>query len=398
QAFAPGIARAAAQAAAWLRLRHTAPRERRVALVLANYPVRDGRLANGVGLDTPASATAILKELEQVGYNIQSVPHDGNALIRALQAGVTNVPPPRDVPADAEEPAGATRQVRVRVPLEHYRDWFARLPVELQRAVTERWGAAEADPFCRDDALLLPVLPLGQVVVALQPARGYEIDPATSWHDPALVPPHRYLAFYLWLRHGFAAHAVVQVGKHGNLEWLPGKATGLSDACYPAALLGPVPLVYPFIVNDPGEGSQAKRRTGAVIIDHLTPPLVRAGLHGDLQALENLLDEYAEARDLDPKRAALVARAIVEEAARLRLDRDLAAGGGQPDDTVVALDAWLCELKELQIRDGLHVLGQSPIGRQRAELLASLARLPRGSRPGDASLTRALAADLGLAG
>jgi len=405
QASASGIARAAAQAAAWLRLRDTPPRDRRVALVLANYPVRDGRLANGVGLDTPASAIAILKELKQAGYNIQSIADDGDALIRSLQTGVTNVPPQADLPADgknqsaeAEEPAGTRRQVRVRVELERYRDWFARLPDEVQGAVTERWGSAEADPFCRDGALLLPVLPLGQVVVALQPARGYEIDPATSWHDPALVPPHRYLAFYLWLRHGFAAHAVVQVGKHGNLEWLPGKATGLSDACHPAALLGPMPLVYPFIVNDPGEGSQAKRRTSAVIIDHLTPPLVRAGLHGDLQTLENLLDEYAEARDLDPKRAGLVARSIVEEASRLRLDRDLAASGGRPDDEVVALDAWLCELKELQIRDGLHVLGQSPSGRQRAELLASLARLPRGSRPGDASLTRALAADLGLTG
>ena len=382
QPFAEGIARAAAQAAALLDLAASPVRDRRIALVLANYPIRDGRIANGVGLDTPASTIAILQAMKTIGYSIHSVPQDGGDLLRRISSGVTNE-------------VDWSRERRIAVPLDHYQSWLADLAPAVEVAVTARWGAPEADPFCRDGALILPVLPLGNVVVALQPSRGYEIDLSISWHDPALPPPHRYLAFYLWLRHGFEAHALVQVGKHGNLEWLPGKATGLSAACFPAALTGPLPVVYPFIVNDPGEGTQAKRRTGAVVIDHLTPPLTRAGLQGDLQALENLLDEFASARDHDPKRAKALDSAIAQEAQRLRIDQDL-PNGSRGEDHVVAIDSYLCELKELQIRDGLHVFGQSPEGSLRTEMVLALARLPRGPRPGDASLLRALAGDLKL--
>ena len=384
QPFAEGIARAAAQTAALLLVRSTPRADRRIALILANYPIRDGRLANGVGLDTPASSIVILKTLQEIGYHIQSVPLDGDSLVRQLQAGVTNQ-------------VDLHRQRRVEVPLDQYTEWLAELPSAMRAAVVARWGLPEDDPFCVDRCLVLPVLPLGNIVVALQPSRGYEVDPALTWHDPALPPPHRYLAFYLWLRHGFSAHALIQVGKHGNLEWLPGKATGLSAACQPAALIGDLPVVYPFIVNDPGEGTQAKRRTGAVIVDHLTPPLARAGLHGDLQALENLLDEFALARELDRRRAKALATAIAEEAQRLRIDQDLRLAAAATDDVrLLAIDTYLCELKELQIRDGLHVFGQSPVGSARSEMLAALTRLPRGARPEDQSLLRALAEDLGL--
>jgi cobaltochelatase CobN len=379
-----GIAQATARASSWLNLQRTPPSQRKLALVLANYPIRDGRIANGVGLDTPASAVAILQALAVVGYNIQTMPPDGDALIRQLQAGVTNTLP-------SGSPA------RVAVPLAVYESWLDAWSPRGRAAVEERWGPPADDPFCVDGELLLPVLPLGNVVVCLQPSRGYEVDPAVTWHNPALPPPHRYVAFYLWLRHGFGAHALVQVGKHGNLEWLPGKATGLSRDCFPAALAGPMPVIYPFIVNDPGEGTQAKRRTSAVIVDHLTPPLARAGLHGDLRALENMLDEYSEARELDPKRAKALAKSISEETERLKLDRDLTTSG-DVEDRIIALDSYLCDLKELQIRDGLHILGSSPSGLARAEMLAAILRLPRGARPGDESLLRALAGDLGLDG
>ncbi|HEX2527635.1 MAG TPA: cobaltochelatase subunit CobN [Geminicoccus sp.] len=380
--FAEGIQAAAERAQAWLDLQRTPAPERRIALVLANYPIRDGRIANGVGLDTPASTVVLLRALAEAGYDIQPMPADGDDLVRQLQAGVTNEPP-------------SSRTVRTVLPLDRYERWLDQLSPAIRAAVRERWGSPCDDPFCVDGQFLLPVLPLGNTIVALQPSRGYEIDPALSWHDPALPPPHRYVAFYLWLRHEFGAHALVQVGKHGNLEWLPGKATGLSQDCFPAALIGPLPVIYPFIVNDPGEGTQAKRRTGAVVVDHLTPPLARGGLHGDLRALENLLDEYSEARDLDPKRAKALGRSIAEEAQRLKLDHDLASAGSA-EDSIVALDSYLCDLKELQIRDGLHVLGTSPTGHARAEMLSAIIRLPRGSRDGDASLPRALAADLDL--
>ena len=178
-------------------------------------------------------------------------------------------------------------------------------------AVTERWGGPETDPFFRPDdgCFALPVQRFGNVVVAIQPARGYNIDPEKSYHDPDLPPPHGYLAFYAWLRGAFDAHAVVHVGKHGNVEWLPGKALALSAECFPEAALGPLPHVYPFIVNDPGEGSQAKRRGAAVIVDHLTPPLTRAGSHGALEELERLVDEFFDAASVDPRRCAPSERA-----------------------------------------------------------------------------------------
>jgi cobaltochelatase CobN len=175
------------------------------------------------------------------------------------------------------------------------------LDPSIQSAVTERWGAPEADPFFREGTFRLALLRFGNVVVGIQPARGYNIDPKASYHAPDLVPPHGYLAFYAWLRESLDAHAVIHMGKHGNLEWLPGKALALSQACYPEAVLGPMPHVYPFIVNDPGEGTQAKRRTSAVIIDHLTPPLTRAESYGPLKDLEALVDEYYEASGHDPR-------------------------------------------------------------------------------------------------
>ena len=232
----------------------------------------------------------------------------------------------------------------------------------------------------------------------MQPARGYNIDPAATYHDPALVPPHGYFAFYAWLR--ARVHAVVHMGKHGNLEWLPGKALALSAECFPEAALGPMPHVYPFIVNDPGEGAQAKRRAQAVIVDHLTPPLTRAESYGPLAELERLVDEYYDAAGVDPRRLGVLRDAILDLAARLGLDRDCGiASEDGADAALTKLDAWLCELKEMQIRDGLHVFGRSPEGDRLEDLLVALVRLPRGEDSGrDASITRALARDLGLEG
>ena len=177
------------------------------------------------------------------------------------------------------------------------------------------------------------------------------------------MPPHNYLAFYFWLRHVHGSHALVHMGKHGNLEWLPGKALALSDTCLPEAVLGPIPHIYPFIVNDPGEGTQAKRRTQAVIIDHLTPPLTRAETYGPLRDLEALIDEYYEAAGIDPRRIAHLRREILSLTSATGLDADVGMTGADEDTDLAKLDAYLCELKEAQIRDGLHIFGQSPTDR-----------------------------------
>ena len=379
-------------AAAWARLRLKPPSERRIAIVLANYPNRDGRLGNGVGLDTPAGTLNVLRALAGAGYRVDDMPADGEALIRFLAAGPTN-----------DWQALDSREWREELSLIDYSAFFASLPDNVRRIVSERWGSAEDDPFYRPGELdcgrfAISAFRLGNIAICLQPARGYNIDPVSSYHDPALPPPHAYLAFHAWLRDSFRADAVVHMGKHGNLEWLPGKALALSADCFPEAALGPLPNLYPFIVNDPGEGTQAKRRAAAVVVDHLTPPLTRSESYGPLRELERLVDEYYEAAGLDPRRLKVLAAEILSLCRTTGLDADcgMAAGDGE-DAALTKLDAYLCELKEMQIRDGLHVFGTSPEGGQLAGLLVALARVPRGAGQGrDASLIRTLAQDLGL--
>ncbi len=379
------VAFVAQLAANWARLRRTPAPERRIALVLANYPNRDGRIGNGVGLDTPASTAAIIDAMTDAGYDTGDAPREGAALMRLMTGGVTN-----DLTSLDRLPDG------VGLSSEAYAAAFDAFPEAVRTAVTARWGAPGADPFFRDGIFHLAVHRFGNLIVAVQPARGYNIDPKTSYHDPALPPPHGYLAFNIWLNRHFGAHAVVHVGKHGNLEWLPGKALALTEACFPEVCAGPVPQLYPFIVNDPGEGTQAKRRIGAAIIDHLTPPLTRAESYGPLKQLEALVDEYYLAAGMDPRRIKRLRSDIIDLARSVGLDTD-AGMVGDGDDALAALDNYLCELKEMQIRDGLHVFTQSPVGRLRDDLLIALARTPRGyDRPEQASLLRAMADDLGL--
>ena len=391
-AYAPvadRVAFVAELARRWARLRRAPAAERRIALVLANYPHRDGRIGNGVGLDTPQAVIEVLRALTAAGYRVEDIPADGDALIRRLLAGPTN--------ADRFRPAEES------FPRSDYAGVFAGLPLALQDKVAERWGAPERDPAFRESRLdcgsfAIGAIRCGNVAVAIQPSRGYDIDPAASYHAPDLVPPHGYLAFYAWIADGLRADAVVHLGKHGNLEWLPGKAVALSAECFPDAALGPLPHLYPFIVNDPGEGTQAKRRAQAVIIDHLTPPLTRAESYGRLAELERLVDEYYESAGSDPRRLALLSRQILDLLRLTGLDRDCGIAAGDADAAALGkLDAYLCELKEMQIRDGLHIFGRAPQGEQRVDLIVALARPPRGTAPEPASLIRALADDLALA-
>jgi len=380
------VAFVAALAANWAQLRQAPVNERNVALVLANYPNRDGRIGNGVGLDTPASTAAILEALGEAGYDVGDAPSDGAALMALMLAGVTN-----DLASPERRGDGPA------LSLVDYAAAFAELPTTARTAMLDRWGAPEVDPFVRNGAFRLAVHRFGRIAVAVQPARGYNIDPKASYHDSALVPPHGYLAFHFWLNRQFGAHAVVHVGKHGNLEWLPGKALALSRDCWPEICAGPVPQLYPFIVNDPGEGTQAKRRIGAVIVDHLTPPLTRAESYGPLRQLEALVDEYYLAAGMDPRRIARLRTDIIDLARANGLDTDAGMVGDQ-DDALAALDNYLCELKEMQIRDGLHIFTRSPEGRLRTDLLVALARTPRGyDHAGQGSLLRAMADDLELA-
>ncbi|MEM6593907.1 MAG: cobaltochelatase subunit CobN [Pseudomonadota bacterium] len=379
-------------AANWARLRRRSTKDRKVALVLANYPNKDGRLANGVGLDTPASTAQALNLLKEAGYAV-APPEDAKALMDQIMAGPTNWLTDR-----ADTAGGET------LSLKDYLQSYQTLPYAVRQKIEDRWGKPENDPFfiaskiSRPEGVFkLSIHRFGNAVVGLQPARGYNIDPTETYHSPDLVPPHNYLAFYFWLRHAWGADAITHMGKHGNLEWLPGKATALSDECLPEAVFGPTPHIYPFIVNDPGEGTQAKRRAQAMIIDHLTPPLTRAETYGPQRDLEALVDEYYEAAGVDPRRITHLRKEILSLTRATGLDEDAGFDGMDEEGDLAKLDAYLCELKEAQIRDGLHVFGRSPEGELARDLTIALTRVPRSDGKGaNASLIRAIADDLGL--
>lgn len=379
----------------WVKLRQKPISQRRIALILANYPCRDGRLANGVGLDTPASCIEILQALQEAGYFLENVPTSGDDLIARLTAGITNDPEGWEL-----------RSGEQFLSFGEFQDYFESLPESIQQGIGKRWRTENGEwipPMLgvmgagnEIEEFPIPGIQLGNVFVGIQPSRGYDIDPSLNYHAPDLEPTAAYLAFYYWVRKCFEADAIVHVGKHGNLEWLPGKSVALSENCYPEVALGAMPHFYPFIVNDPGEGSQAKRRAQAVIIDHLTPPMTRAELYGAMQKLESLIDEYYEAESLDPSRLPAIRDRITQLVAQENLDRDLNIenkSNYQFADFLSSADGYLCELKEAQIRDGLHIFGQCPQGRQLRDLIVAIARHPSSDRLG---LTRAIAKDWGL--
>ena len=364
-------ARVAGIALAHARLRHVPPGQRRLAIMLSSYPTKHARVGNAVGLDTPASAVVLLRALRDAGYDTgDGFPEDGDTLIHALIATGGH-----DVEWLTEDQLAAAA---MRVPAAEYAAWFEALPGPLRDAVRGHWGDPPGELYVDGDEIVLAGLRFGNVVLMIQPPRGFGENPVAIYHDPDLPPSHHYLAAYRWLEAGFGAHAVVHLGKHGTCEWLPGKGLGLSAECAPDAVLGDLPLVYPFIVNDPGEGTQAKRRGHATIIDHLIPPMARADSYGDLAKLEQLLDEYATVSALDPAKLPAVRAQVWELISAAQLHHDLhvdaAPAAEEFDNFVLHVDGYLCEIKDALIRDGLHVLGNAPAGEQRAATVQAVLR------------------------
>ncbi|REK85674.1 cobaltochelatase subunit CobN [Streptomyces inhibens] len=368
------------------RLRHIPAAEKRLALVLSAYPTKHSRIGNAVGLDTPASAVELLRRLRSEGYDFGTEPvpglesGDGDELIYALiEAGG------HDQEWLTEEQLARNP---VRIPAADYRRWYGTLPQELRDSVEQHWGPPPGEMFVDrsrnpEGDIVLAALRRGNLLILIQPPRGFGENPIAIYHDPDLPPSHHYLAAYRWIAAsaddgGFGADAMVHLGKHGNLEWLPGKNAGLSAACGPDAALGDLPLVYPFLVNDPGEGTQAKRRVHATLVDHLVPPMARAESYGDIARLEQLLDEYAAISSMDPAKLPAIRAQIWTLIQAAKLDHDLGLEDRPDDDGfddfLLHVDGWLCEVKDAQIRDGLHVLGGAPAGEARVNLVLAILR------------------------
>ena len=374
--------RLAGLATRFAKLGRVANAEKRVAILLSNYPTKHSRVGNAVGLDTPASAIGLLGAMRQAGYAVDGAPNDGDDLIHSLIAAGGH---------DLEFLTGdQLGNAAGRLHAELYAEWFARLPEELRSEVEEHWGPPPGDLYVDGDDFVVAGLTFGNVFVGIQPPRGFGENPIAIYHDPDLPPTHHYLAAYWWMIERFGADVIVHLGKHGTLEWLPGKSLGLSPSCAPDAVLRDVPLFYPFVVNDPGEGTQAKRRAHATVVDHLIPPMTRADTYDDLAKLEQLLDEYYQVETLDPSKLPAIRVSIWETLRDAELHRDLGVEE-QPEefsDFLTHVDGYLCEIKDLPIRGGLHILGEAPEGEPLRHLVASILRLGAGEIPG---LRRAIA-------
>ncbi|KPL87962.1 cobaltochelatase subunit CobN [Ardenticatena maritima] len=409
------IARVVGLALRLAELRRTPNAHKRIAFVLTNSSGKAAKVGNAVGLDSPASLMRLFAAMREAGYTLHNLPPDGDTLIHTLLER-----------GSYDETFLTETQLAhavIRIPAEQYRRWFDDLPAAQREEIVRQWGEPPGDAYVHEGHICLPALDLGNALVVLQPPRGYGMDPDAIYHRPDLPPPHYYYALYRWLRDEWRAHAIVHMGKHGTLEWLPGKSVGLSAACYPDSFLGDMPLIYPFILNDPGEGTQAKRRAHAVIIDHLTPPITTADGYGELAELMQLVDEYYQVEMLDPAKLPIIQRQIWDLIKRANLDQDLALIMRQDhgdhvhewdpteteDGTPVSLaemqgrdvahliedlDGYLCELAGAHIRGGLHILGRIPEGDDLVDLVLALTRLPNLDAP---SLRAALAATFGLA-
>lgn len=369
------------------KLRTTA--RRKVAVILTAFPTKHARIGMAVGLDTPASAIDLLHALRADGIAVERIPEDGDALMHELIA------------AGGHDPEFLTddllRAAPLRISQADYLEWYETLPEDLRASMVEKWGPAPGHRYRDPDTgdLVIAGLDLGDVVVLIQPPRGYGDDQVGIYHDPELAPAHHYLAAYRWLQAHWRADAIVHLGKHGTLEWLPGKMLALSRSCAPDAALADVPLVYPFVVNDPGEGAQAKRRAHAVVVDHLVPPMMRAESYDELADLEALMDEYARLEVLDPSKLPGLGAQIWEAIERANLQEDLGVED-RPEDAgllVEHLDGYLCEVKDVQIKDGLHILGRAPEGPHLRGLVAAIGRHGIGDVPG---LRRAIGAAFGF--
>ena len=373
----------------WARLRHLGNHEKKVAIVFHNYPPRNDRIGCAAGLDSFASIKHLLDQMKKEGYRVERLYENGDELAKELLSGLTWDGRWLTSERMAERAVAVADEDR-------YRAWHRGLPARIGEKITEDWGRTPGELFVHDGKMLFPGTINGNIFITIQPPRGYLENMDKIYHDLYLSPPHNYLAHYRWIKEVFGADAVIHVGKHGSLEWLPGKALGLSRYCYPDLAIIDLPNIYPYIINDPSEGTQAKRRSFCCIIDHLTPVFTNAGLYEDLAKLENLLKEYADASREDPGKLPLLRPMIWQAVTDANLDKDLHVTEDEAfsdfDSFLERLHGYLAELSDTMINDGLHILGVPPKGDDLAEYAAQLTRLPNGQTP---SLREAIVSAMG---
>jgi cobaltochelatase CobN len=373
----------------WAKLRHIPNSQKKVAIIFHNYPPRDDRIGTAFGLDSPVSVLNIMKAMDDAGYTIERMPENGQALIEDVKSRLT-------LDRRWRSPEELAKRAIDSVTEGDYKDWFEQLPVAVQEKMTSAWGEAPGKLFVHKKNLIIPGVINGNIFIGLQPPRGFLEDPAAIYHSPDHPIPHHYYAYYRWIRDVFRADLVMHIGKHGSLEWLPGKSVGLSDSCFPDIAISDLPNIYPYIINNPGEGTQAKRRSYCCIIDHLVPVMHNADAYDEMAELEVMLADYYQAASEDPSKLPTQKKMIWEKVCEAKLDHDLEVEEEEAfsdfDKFLEKLHEYLHEMADTQIRDGLHILGEPPEGPCLDEFLVALTRLANGQVP---SLRQSLAEAMG---
>ena len=362
----------------WAKLRHISNQEKRVAIIFHNYPPRNDRIGTAFGLDSPVSVYNILRDLEGEGYRLESLPESGQVLIESMISRVTN-------DRRWSSPEMMAEKAIDLVPVEQYRKWFEELPGAIQEKMVMSWGEPPGELFVHQGELIIPGISNGNIFIGLQPPRGFLENPEAIYHSPDLPIPHHYYAYYRWIRDVFRADLVMHIGKHGSLEWLPGKSAGLSESCFPDIAISDLPNIYPYIINNPGEGTQAKRRSYCCIIDHLIPVMHNADIYDEMAQIEVMLHDYTHAASEDPAKLPTQRKMIWEKVCEAKLDHDLETDEETAfsdfDSFLERLHGYLHEIADTQIRDGLHIFGEPPEGSRLEEFLVALTRLKNGKVP-----------------
>ena len=375
--------RLSAKAKKWALLGKKSNEEKKIAIVFHNYPPTNSNIGSAAGLDSPESVRRLLEKMRDAGYTVETIPEDSKAFMKLLTDHATN--DRRFISAEQIKDAYG------HLTAAQYAQFFTKLPDDVRAKLTADWGDAPGDVFNYEGELLIPGTLNGNIFITVQPPRGFGEDPGKILHDPAAAPTHHYIGFYHWLRDLWQADAVVHIGTHGSLEWLPGKGTALSSSCYPDISLGDLPDVYPYWMTIVGEGIQAKRRGAACLISHLSPPMQLSGSYEELQELEQALDEYVHFRQTQPENLDTVQEIVREKAAACNFGDDIAEGDDF-DDYVGRLHNYVTDIKNMQIRTGLHIMGQPPEGDGLSEYVEALVRLDNGDVP---SLVQLLATEAG---
>jgi len=387
----------------WIELRNKPVAERKVAFLLNNNPCAsvEASVGGGAHLDTLESVVWVMRQMREAGYDVEPPP-DGKALIDTIMERKA-ISEFRWTTVDEIVSKGGALAL---VSTEEYEQWFNTLSARVRKRINGAWGEPPGQEMngmpaamVYDGHIVVTGVQYGNAVVCVQPKRGCagsrcDGQVCKILHDPDVPPPHQYMATYRYLENQFGVDVVVHVGTHGNLEFLPGKGTGLSGNCYPDIAIGDMPHLYIYNADNPPEGTIAKRRSYATLVDHMQTVMVQGGLYEGLEELAQYLGEYEQASISDPARAHALEHLIREAIVKTNLDKETRLHDEMPFEEVArAAHEALSLVRNTQIQDGMHIFGELPEDDRRVDFINSILRYDAGE---EASLRRVLASMMGL--